>query len=311
VRAQVARRIAQLVPLLMALSLFSFVLGQLAPGDPARTLARLRLAAPPTEEQVRAFGEAYGLYDPAPVQYARWVRNALTGDLGISFRSGQSVAASLWGALPVTAQLALLAFLIMVTVGTPLGIATALSPGRFLDHAVRVLALAGVALPAFWLAYLLIIVFSLRFGVFPTYWTGTPSSYVLPAVTLAAYGASVLLRLTRASLLEVLGEGFVRGARARGLTESAVVGRHALRVAGVPIVTYGGLVLAGLLGGSVIVESIFGMPGMGGLVVDAVNARDFPVVQGFVLVFGTVVLVLNLAVDLVYLALDPRVRLAG
>ena len=291
------------------MSLFSFILGQVAPGDPARALARLRVGAPPTDAQVRAFGEEHGLYDPAPVQYGRWVRNALTGDLGISFRTGQSVGRSLWDAVPVTLELALLAFVIMVTVAVPLGVATAVAPGRLLDQSSRLLGLAGIALPGFWLAYLLILLFSVQLRLFPTYWTGTPSSYVLPAITLAFYGTSVLLRLTRASMLEVLGEGFVQSARARGLPERVVLGRHALRVACLPVVTYGGLLLSGLLGGSVVVESIFGMPGTGGLVVDAVNARDFQVVQGFVLLFGTVVLLLNLAVDLLYVVLDPRVRL--
>ena len=292
------------------MSLFSFILGQVAPGDPARALARLRVGAPPTEQQVRTFGEEHGLYDPAPQQYGRWVRNALRGDLGISFRTGQSVGGSLWGALPVTVELALLAFAIMVALAIPLGVATAVAPGGFLDQSSRMLGLVGIALPGFWLAYLLILLFSVRLRLLPTYWTGTPSSYVLPAVTLALYGTSVLLRLTRASMLEVLGENFVQSARARGLSERAVLGRHALRVACVPVVTYGGLLLSSLLGGSVVVESIFGMPGMGGLVVDAVNARDFQVVQGFVLLFGTVVLLLNLAVDLLYVVLDPRVRLA-
>jgi ABC-type dipeptide/oligopeptide/nickel transport system permease component len=310
VKLHLGRRVAHLLPLLLGLTLFSFGLGHVAPGDPARSLARLRVGAPPTPEQVRAFGEEHGLYDPAPVQYGRWLRNALTGDLGRSFQTGRSVAGSIRGALPVTLQLAFVSFLLMLAVAVPLGIATAVAPGRFLDQASRLLALAGVALPGFWLAYLLIIVFSVRLQWFPTYWTGSPSSFVLPSVTLAVYGTSVLFRLTRASMLEVLGEDFVRSARARGLSERLVVGRHALRVACLPVVTYGGLLLGGLLGGSVIVESIFGMPGMGALVVDAIGARDFPVVQGYVLVFGTVVLVVNLAVDVLYVALDPRLRQA-
>ncbi len=309
--AQVVRRIAELVPLLIGLSLFSFVLGQVAPGDPARSLARLRVGAPPTEEQIRAFGEEHGLYDPAAVQYGRWLGNAVTGDLGTSFRTGQSVAGSLWDALPVTLELALLSFVIMVTVGIPVGIGAAVAPGRLLDHGSRFLALAGLALPGFWLAYLLIILFAVHLQWLPTSWTGTPSSFVLPSVTLAVYGTAVLVRLTRASMLEVLGEPFVRGARARGLSDQRVVWRHAFRVACIPVLTYGGLLLGGLLGGSVIVESIFGMPGMGALVVDAIETRDFPVVQGFVLLYGTVIVLLNLAVDLLYLAVDPRMRQDG
>ena len=307
----ILRRVASLLPLLLALSLFSFALGQLAPGDPARALLLLQGGAPPTDEQVRALRTELGLDDPAAVQYARWGRDVVTGDLGRSFRTGQSVAGSLRQAFPVTVELAVLAFLIVLGVAIPLGVVAALGQGRLYDHVSRVLALAGASAPSYWIGYLLVILFSVRLGLFPTSGVAAPSSYVLPAVTLALYATSVMLRLTRASMLDVLGEDFVRGARARGVPEARVVIAHALRVAINPVVTYGGLTLGGLLGGAVIVESVFGMPGIGKLLVDAINDRDFPVVQGFILLFGTVVLLVNLAVDLLYVALDPRIRLTG
>jgi peptide/nickel transport system permease protein len=307
----ILRRVASLLPLLLALSVFSFALGQMAPGDPARSLLLLQGGSPPTDEQVRALRVELGLDDPAVVQYARWGRNLVTGDLGRSFRTGQSVAVRLRQAFPVTVELAILAFLIVLGLAIPLGVVAALGQGRLSDHVSRVLALTGASAPSYWIGYLLIILFSVRLGLFPTAGVASPSSYVLPAVTLALYATSVMLRLTRASMLDVLGEDFVRGARARGVPEARVVVAHALRVAINPVVTYGGLTLGGLLGGSVIVETVFGMPGIGKLLVDAINDGDFPVVQGFVLLFGTVVLLVNLAVDLLYVALDPRIRLIG
>jgi peptide/nickel transport system permease protein len=310
VTSYIVRRIASVIPLLICLSVFSFSLSHLAPGDTARAILVQQGGAPPTDEEVRALRLRLGLDRPAAVQYTRWVRTAMTGDLGESFTTGQSVASSLRRALPITIELSMLAFLLVVGLGIPLGVAAALARGRISDHISRLLSLAGASIPSYWFGYLLIIVFSVRLHWLPTSGVGTPSSYLLPAATLALYGTSVMLRLTRASMLEVLGEEFVRGARARGLSEARVVVRHALRVALNPVATYGGLVLGGLLGGAVIVETVFGMPGIGKLAVDAINNRDFPVVQGFVLFFGTVVVLVNLGVDVLYAVLDPRVRTA-
>ena len=307
-RTYVLGRLASLVPLLIGLTVLSFTLGQLAPGDTARSLLRSQGGRPPTDEEVRDFRVKLGLDRPAPVQYGRWVSGAVTGDLGRSFESGQPVAAALRQALPVTLELGLLAFLIVLVVGIGLGVAAALAHGGPVDHAIRLLTLAGASLPTYFFGYLLIIVFSVHLGLLPTAGISSPAGYVLPAVTLAVYPTSVMLRLTRASMLDVLGEDFVRHARARGLPPFRVVFHHALRVALNPVVTYGGLVLGGLLGGAVIVEYVFALPGIGRLVVDAVGNRDIPVVQGFVLVFGAIVVLLSLAVDLLYGVLDPRVR---
>lgn len=299
---------AALLPLLLGLSLFAFGLGQLAPGDPARTQLTLRHGAPPSDEQIHALRDELGLDDPTIVQYGRWLKGAATGDFGRSFRTGQSVVASLRQALPVTLRLAVLSFLLVLGLGIPLGVAAALSNGRWFDHVSRVVSLAGASIPAYWLGYLLVILFALRLSLLPTSGSSAASSYVLPTVTLALYPMSVMLRLTRASMLDVLGEDFVRDARGRGIPRVRIVVRHALRVAINPVVTYGGLVLAGLLSGAVVVEEVFGMPGVGRLVVEALDVRDFPVVQGCVLLFGTTVVVVNLAVDVLYALLDPRVR---
>lgn len=303
------RRVASLLPLLVCLSAFSFTLGQVAPGNRALAVFVLREGRPPVAGELRAVEEELGLDQPAIVQYGRWAQGALRGDLGVSSKTGQSVAGSLRHALPITVQLGLLAALMVVGVGFPLGALAALMHGRVPDHLSRVLSLLGVSLPTFWFGYLLMIVFSVRLHLLPTTGIASPLSYLLPAATLALSATAVVVRLTRASMLEVLGEEFIRGAQARGIPQARIVMRHAARVALNPVVTYAGLVLGGLLGGAVVVETVFAVPGIGKLVVDAINERDFPVVQGFVLLFGTVVLLINLAVDLLYGILDPRVRM--
>lgn len=305
----VVRRVSYVVPLLVALSVFSFALGKVAPGDPARALLQQRLDHPPSEEQVEEFRKRLGLDDPAIVQYGRWVTSAMRGDLGTSFRTGESVSASLLSSLPVTAKLSLLGFVIAVGAGVPLGVLAALRRQRLWDHISRVFALGAASMPSFWFGYLLIIAFAVQLNIFPTQGTERQNSYILPAITLSVYALGVLVRLTRASMLDVLGDDFVLAARARGLPRRSVVIRHTLRVALNPVLTYSGLLVGGLLGGAVIVETVFAMPGMGKLVVDAITDRDFPVVQGFVLYFGTLVLLTNLMVDLLYVVVDPRVRL--
>ncbi|MFP5319659.1 MAG: ABC transporter permease [Acidimicrobiia bacterium] len=307
----ILRRVASLLPLAVALSAFSFFLGQIAPGDPARALLSLQGGTPPTAEQVETFRAELGLDDPALVQYGRWARGALTGDLGRSFRTGQPVAGRLSQALPVTVSLALLSFVVVTVVGVSAGIGASLVEGRLADHALRVVSLAGASLPSFFVGYLLVLALAVRLGAFPTSGVSSASAYVLPAVTLALPSTAVVMRLTRAAMLDALADDSVRAARARGVPQRRIVLRHALRVALNPIATYGGVALAGLLGGAVIVETVFAMPGLGKLVVDAIVDRDFPVVQGFVLLFGALVLVVNLVVDLLYGVLDPRVRVAA
>ncbi len=310
--AYLLRRVVTLLPLLFGLSIFCFALGHLAPVDTARSLALLETGgSPPSREHVDAISSEYGLDDPAVVQYGRWAADAVTGDLGRSLTSGQSVTSTLRRAFPVTLQLGLLAFLVVLGVGIPLGVVAALGHGRLPDHSLRLFTVAGASLPSYWLGYLLVIALSVRLNLFPTSGISSASSYVLPAITLALFSTSVMVRITRATMLDVLGEDFIGRARSSGVPERRIVVRHALRVALNPVATYGGLVLGGLLGGSVFVEWVFDMPGVGRLGVDAIQRSDLPVVQGFVLLTGTVVLVVNLLIDLLYVALDPRVRLAG
>lgn len=304
----VVRRLGYLLPLWLALSVVAFAVGSLTPGDVARDILRQRLDHPPSSEELEVFRAELGLDEPLYVRYADWLTDAVAGDLGVSIWSGQDVTGLLLQSLPTTTYLALLAFLFAVVIGIPLGVLAALRPGGVVDQSCRVLALSGASLPSYWIGYVLITIFAVWLGFLPSQGAQGPTHFVLPAVTLALGPAGMLLRLTRVSMLEVLGEEFLLAGRSRGLSRGVLV-RQAIRVAMNPVLTSAGLIVGFLLAGAVIVETVFAMPGVGRTLVDAANHRDVPIIQGFVLYVGTLVIVVNLAVDLLYVALDPRVRL--
>ncbi len=306
-----ARRIASLVPVWLGITFVAFALANLAPGDPADLILGRELEQPPTPEQLEAFREEHGLNDPFLVQYARWTAGAATGDLGTSFRSGKPVLEELTSRLPATLQIAVPAFLVSTSLALVVGIVSAMRRNSFADHASRVTALVGDSVPSFVLAYLLIIVFSVTLGILPVAGRGTWQHFVLPSLTLGLATTASIMRLTRSSLLDVLGEDYVRTAQAMGLPRRTVIVRHALRNALIPVITVAALVFGGFATGTVIVEYVFGWPGVGRFAVDSIFDRDYPVIQGFVVFAGTVFVVVNLVVDLLYLRLDPRVRLAG
>lgn len=304
------RRIGSLIPVWLGITFLAFGLASLAPGDPAELILGRELEQPPTPEQLDAFREEHGLNDPFLVQYARWTAGAATGDLGTSFRSGKPVLSELASRLPATLQIAVPAFVVSTVLALAIGVLSAVRRNSFVDHASRVSALVGDSVPSFVLAYLLIIVFSVTLNLLPVAGRGTWQHLVLPSLTLGLATTASIMRLTRSSLLEVLGEDYVRTARAMGLPRRTVVVRHALRNALIPVVTVAALVLAGFATGTVIVEYVFGWPGVGRFAVDSIFDRDYPVIQGFVVFAGTVFVVVNVVVDLLYLRLDPRVRLA-
>ena len=307
----IARRILALVPAWLGISLFAFALSSLAPGDPAELILGRRQEEPPTPAQLEAFRERYGLDDPFVVQYARWVGQALQGDLGESFRNGQPVLGELLSRFPATLQITIPAFAMAVFLALAVGVLSAVRRGSLADHGSRVTALVADSVPSFVLAYLLIIVFSVQLELLPVAGRGSWQHVVLPASTLGLAATASLMRLTRSSLLDVLGEDYIRTARAMGLSWSTVVLRHALKNALIPLVTVAALIFAGFVTGTVIVETVFGWPGIGKYVVDSIFARDYPVIQGFVVFTGTVFVILNLLVDVLYVRLDPRVRLGG
>lgn len=253
--------------------------------------------------------QEYGLDDPLPIQYGRWVVNVLQGDLGQSYKSGGQIADEFWQRFPATLELAVGGLLVGVFLSIPLGILAAVWRGSMVDHFSRVLALAGASLPSFWLAFLLIIFFSVQLKLLPVSGRSSLSHLILPSLALGFAIAAPLMRLMRSSLLEVLGEDFIRTARAKGLKERRVILSHALRNSLIPVVTLLGMVTGHLLGGSVIIEIVFAWPGLGKLLIDGIAHRDYPLIQAYVLFMGTFFILINLAIDLIYVWLDPRVTL--
>lgn len=306
----ILRRIAFLVPVWIGISLFAFVLANLTPGDPARLALQREIGGQPTAEQVAEARDRLGLDAPAPVRYVRWVADAVTGDLGTSYRTGTPVLQSLADRFPTTLQIAGMGLALSIAIAIPVGVLAAVYRQSPVDHASRVLALVGASMPSYWVAYLLILLFSVRFGWLPVAGSSTWQHALLPAATLGIGGSASLMRLVRSEMLETLGQDYVRTARAKGLHQRIVVMRHALRNALIPTTTVIGMRFAGMLGGAVIVETIFSWPGIGKLIVDAIFDRDYPMIQGFVVFMGTVFLLINLIVDIGYGIIDPRVRLA-
>lgn len=306
------RRAGAVVPILGVVSVVVFSLIHLTPGDPVRIMLREE-ADPATVATLR---HQLGLDRPLPLQYLTWLGRAVQGELGRSIRTNQPVMDAIRQRAPVTLSLAMAALLVALAIGLPAGILAALRRNSVVDVVATLVAIAGVSLPSFWLAVLLILIFSLTLGWLPPLGWVSPGrdlvawaqSLVLPSVTLGVAIAAVVMRMTRASLLEVLELEYVRTARAKGLAERRIVLGHALQNALIPVVTVVGLQAGALLGGAVITETIFALPGVGRLLVDAIFQRDFPIVQGVVLFLAVNFLVVNLLVDLTYAWLDPRIR---
>lgn len=307
----VVRRVAYLVPIWLLISFFAFLLTSLAPGDPADVILRRGSDVAPSAEDIARVRAELRLDDPFPVRFGRWVVDAATGDLGRSYRTGEDVLPALAGRFVVTAELAVPALLLGFLFAVPVGVASAVWRNSAVDHVARVGSLVGASLPSFWLGYMLVLLFAVRYELLPVAGRGGWDHLVLPAATLALGAGASLARLTRASLLDTLGEDYVRTARAKGLRERTVVVVHALRNSLIPVVTVAGIRFGHLLAGAVIVETVFAWPGMGKYVIDSIYDRDYPVIQGFVLFTGTVFVLVNLLVDLLYVRIDPRVRIRG
>lgn len=304
-------RLLLLVPTWLGISLFAFALSSASPGDPAELILNARLDDPPTEQQLADFRARTGLDDPWAVQYVSFVGDLLSGDMGTSFRTGGPVSNQIFTRVGATVQIALPAFALSLGLAVGLGTLAALRRNHLADHASRTIALLFESVPTFVLAYALIIVFSVKIGWFPVAGSGSAKHAVLPVVTLALASCATMMRLMRSSMLDALGHDHVRTARALGLEERTVIWRWALKSAIGPVITVAGLVLAGFITGTVIVETVFSWPGVGRYAIDAVFERDYPVVQGFVVFTGTVFLVVNLVVDLLSAWLDPRIRLGS
>lgn len=301
----IIKRLLLLIPVMFGVSIIVFSILHLTPGDPA--ILALGEHAPP--EQLANMREQLGLNEPPHIQYVRWVSRAVRLDLGRSLRSNRPVLDEITSRLPTTARLALFAVVLAIIIGIPAGVISATRPNSFLDNTFTLGALAGVSMPVFWQALMLMIIFSVRFDLLPS--SGLVAgwkSYVLPVVTLGTGAAAGITRMTRATMLEAVQQDYVRTARAKGLTERFVIYQHALRNALIPIVTIIGLEFGGLMAGAVITETIFALPGIGRLAVDAIRTKNFPLIQGVVMTFAVAYVLINLIVDLLYAFLDPRLR---
>lgn len=301
----VIRRILLLIPVLLGVMFCIFTLLYFTPGDPARMI----LGDFATEEAIKEFRDREGLNDPFFVRFFTYVKKAVTeGDIGRSYVSKISVAEELMNKFSSTIKLAALAMSIAIVIGIPCGIFSAIRQYTLFDTVTLILAMIGLSMPVFWLGLLLIILFSVRLGWFPASGFDTFRAMVLPSVALSAQSISRITRMTRSSMLEVIRADYIRTARAKGQKESVVIWVHALHNALIPVVTLCGLQFGSLLGGAMLTESIFAVPGIGRLMVDSIRSRDYPIVQGGVLFIAVTYSIINLLVDILYAYIDPRIK---
>jgi peptide/nickel transport system permease protein len=307
VTTYIIRRLLMTVPVMFLVTMVLFALREATPGDPAVVAVgqETDLNRDEYQETLRRMRARLDLDKPLPVQYALWVGRALTGDLGRSYRSNQPVREAILERMPVTIQLGLASLLLSWIIAIPAGVIAAKNRNKAQDVAANFVGLLGLSVPNIWLAFVLILIGYVPFSDDPL---GNIKSLILPAITLGTSAAAGLMRLTRSALLEVIGQDYMRTAQAKGLRARAVLWRHGMRNALIPIVTLIGLELGGLLGGAFIMEQIFSLPGMGKLAVDAIYSRDYPIVQGVLLMATLAYLFANFAVDLIYGVLDPRIR---
>jgi len=300
----VFKRLLSTIPVLLGISLLLFFMLRALPGDPAQVLAG-QMAS---QEDIELIRHQLGLDRPVYVQYAFFLGRLARLDLGRSARTQNPVIQEVWARLPNTILLALVAISLACIFGIPAGIISAVRPYTLLDYFVTSTALFGISMPVFWLGLMLVVIFSVMLQWLPAGGTGSWKHVILPSVTLAAFVIAFIARMTRSSMLEVLSQDYTTTARSKGLKERVVVIKHAMKNALIPIITVVGLQFGMLLGGAVLTETVFAWPGLGRLIVDAILARDYPVIQGAILIFGLLYILVNLIVDLLYAYVDPRIR---
>ncbi|MGG0643143.1 nickel ABC transporter permease [Sporosarcina gallistercoris] len=301
----IAKRLVQIIPVILGVTLVVFLIMQMVPGDPAAILA----GEGASQETIEQYREDLGLNRPVAEQYMSYVGNVFQGDLGNSLKNKQPVLDEILLRLPITMELAFYSILITIVLGLAAGIISAVKPYSVRDVSVMVVALLGISLPSFWLGLLLMYLFSVKLQWLPVAGWDGPLNIILPALTLGVGGAAIVARMTRSSMLDVIGQDYIRTARAKGLKEHFVIYKHALRNALIPVITVVGLQFGSLLGGTVLVESVFAINGLGRMIVDAIRTRDLPMVQGGVLVASLVFVFVNLLVDVLYRAVNKRIDL--
>lgn len=307
----VAKRIISCVLVMFIVSILTFSLIHVAPGDPAILMAMSRYGNEVTPQQIEWIGKEMGLDAPIHTQYIIWLKHLFHGDLGNSIRTDQPVFSELLLRLPVTLELGITALIISLLISIPLGIISAIKQYSLFDNIVLAGTLLLISFPGFWLALLFILIFSVKLGLFPVCGRGGIEHLILPATTLALGMSAFTTRLTRTSMLEVLRQDYIRTARAKGLKENIVILRHALKNALIPVVTYSGIKLTRIFQVAIVIETIFAWEGIGKLMVDSCFARDFPMIQGCVLLVAGIFVLINLGVDISYVYFDPRIRLRG
>lgn len=300
----VIKRLFSIIPVLIGISLLLFLMLRMLPGDPAQVLAG-EMATP---EEVEIIRHQLGLDRPIYTQYIFFLSRLTRFDLGRSARTQNPVTEEIWARLPNTMLLAIVAITLACLIGIPAGIISALRPYSLLDYTITVTALFGISMPVFWLGLMLVVVFAVWLHWLPAGGIGTWKHVILPSFTLASFVVAFIARMTRSTMLEVLSQDYTTTARSKGLKEKVVVVKHAFRNALIPIITVVGLQFGMLLGGAVLTETVFAWPGLGRLIVDSIRARDYPMIQGAILVFGLLYILVNLAVDIIYAYVDPRIR---
>lgn len=301
----IGRRLAASAVTLFGVAFIVVALVRMLPGDPARVIAGLQAS----QDEVDRIREQLGLDQSLLTQFGVFLGNLAQGDMGTSARTGTPVVDEIMARLPFTVELAVLGTVFGAVVGILVGVTAATHRGRWADHLLSALAVMGVSTPVYWLGLLLIIVFSVKLQWLPAAGAEDLSSLILPTFTLGVFSVALVSRMTRANMLEILGQDYVRAAEAKGLGERVVVYKHALRNAFIPVLTVIGLQFGNLLGGAVLTESVFGWPGIGRLLVDSIFSRDLPMVQGIVFTYAVMFIVVNIITDLLYTVVDPRVRL--
>ncbi|MEK5331694.1 MULTISPECIES: nickel ABC transporter permease [unclassified Lysinibacillus] len=301
----ILKRIVQIVPVTLGVTLVVFLIMQMIPGDPALILA----GEGASNETVEELRENLGLNKPLYVQYGEYINNLLHGDMGNSLKNKQPVLEEITARLPITIELAIYSILITIVLGLIAGIISAIRPYSILDVGLMIVALLGISLPSFWLGILLMYVFSVQLHWLPVAGWESAKHIILPAITLGAGGAAIVARMTRSSMLEVVNQDYIRTAKAKGLKGYVIILKHALRNALIPVITVVGLQFGTLLGGTVLVESVFAVNGLGRMIVDAIRTRDIPIVQGGVLVASLIFVVINLFVDILYRIFNKRIDL--
>lgn len=301
----ILKRILALIPILIGVTFIVYMIMSYTPGDPARML----LGTGATEESILKLRQEMGLDDPVIVQYGRYVWNLIHGDMGISYVSGNSVAFEIFSRFPNTVVLAVGAIVFATVVSIPIGITSATRQYSIFDNIGMIIALLGVSMPSFWLGLMLILLFSVYFGILPS---GSMNngflSLILPSITLGAESMATITRTTRSSMLEVIRQDYIRTARAKGVPEKRVISKHALRNALIPTITVTGIEMGALLGGAILTESVFSWPGMGRLLIDSIQNQNTPVVLGCLVVFAICFGIVNLTVDILYAYIDPRIK---